>query len=95
MKLSKLEAKIMTAFEQRPNHVWDLDEIAKVAYKGRQRPEYWRTSLQCLMRGLAMKTVAHAKSVRRTSGLGRGNKAEYQLSSGGRKRAFLSHAARR
>ena len=90
MKLSKLEERIMKAFEQRPNHVWDLDEIARVAYKGKERPEYWRTSLQCLMRGLALKTSARAKSVRRTSGLGRGNKAEYQLSSAGRKRAFLS-----
>ena len=96
MKLSKTESRLLSAMEQRRkgNHRWTIEELANVAYggtdeDGRERPFYWENSLQALMRNLIIKTCMRTPSVKRLTGLGRGNKAEYGMSTGS-KNAFLS-----
>lgn len=91
MSLGKMEMAIMAAMERAPKKVWSLEDLSSVAYKDRELPEHWRSSLQCMMRSLILKTSASSKSIKRISSLGRGNKAAYQLNQvRERKRAFLS-----
>lgn len=76
MKLSKSEEKIRAALERGP---LDADGIAAILYEGRARPKFWRSSVSARMRYLRLKTLADPRPVVRSSGLGRGRKAEYAM----------------
>ena len=65
--------------------VFTVEDLAKGFYGSMKRPEHWEGYIQKIMRNLIIKTqnglpVPGGKiSVVRSSPLGRGNKAEYQL----------------
>lgn len=76
MKLSKTEETIREALERGP---LDPEGIADLIYAGKERPTHWRSSILAIMRILVIKTHAEPRPVIRSSGLGSGHKAEYQL----------------
>lgn len=82
MKMTPREERILEAMMKRPSKVWTIDDLAKPAYGKAQRPEHWEASLKAAMRWIATKIEHHPDynfTVKRISGLGRGQEAEYQL----------------
>lgn len=69
---------------------WTIEQISRVLYGPHPRPINWKQSVATQMRTLALKTAVRHVQVARTSKLGRGNVAEYQLElrNGRRKKAF-------
>jgi hypothetical protein len=70
--LSDRQRKILAMFEKQPEI--DLDDIM-VAFKG----DVWRASVIYSIKSLSAKMVPHGYHIIRTTPLGRGNRASYEM----------------
>jgi hypothetical protein len=74
-----IEQRIIDAMNAQPQKEWTIPELGAVAYKGRERPSNWKNSIVAIMRTIISRTESSIVRVKRTSNLGRGNKAIYGI----------------
>lgn len=81
MKLTEREQRIYDAMLRRPADIWDIEALGRVAYGKGERPINWEGSMRASMRWMILKSkvIGLNPEVERSSGLGRGNRAEYRL----------------
>jgi hypothetical protein len=70
--LSARQRRLLELFQKRPER--DLDELM-VVFKG----EIWRASLISSIKSISAKMVPHGYHIIRTTPLGRGNRATYEM----------------
>ncbi len=78
MKLNKKEQAVIKFIANHERGMVTLEEIADVLYT-QDRPRCWRGCVATMLRILSYKTAGQPISVVRSSALGRGNRATYQV----------------
>ena len=85
MKYSKMEQRILDAMKKQRSKVWEVEQIAEIAYEEKEWPTYWNSSIAAIMRNMMLKTMHSGDKITRTSDLGRGNTATYTIQSAKKK----------
>ncbi len=78
-KLTKTEQRAFDALNEAPGRTLGIDALAEAVYGERRRPAAPLAKVAQVMRLVILKTEKERPRAIRTSGLGRGVKAVYQI----------------
>lgn len=78
-KLTKTEQRAFDALNEAPGRTLGIEALAEAVYGSRARPAAPLAKMAQVMRLVILKTERERPRAIRTTGLGRGKKAEYQI----------------
>lgn len=78
-KMTKTEQRAFNALNEAPGRTLGIEALAEAAYTSRALPARPLHGMASIMRQVILKTEGSSPRVIRSSGLGRGQKAVYQI----------------
>lgn len=78
-KLTKTEQRAYTALLEAPGRTLGIEELAEATYPRRALPAKPLAGIAAILRQVIIKTEGQSPKVIRQTGLGRGQKAIYQI----------------